>query len=160
MDEQRRSIASYRTYSEAERAVDYLSDLGFPVERVAIIGQDLQLVEQVVGRLTYGRAALSGAASGALPGALIGWLFGLLNWLDPVLSALLLALYGLVFGALVGAVIGLIMYAMQRGRRDFTSVQSMRPTRYEVVADADVAHRATALLERLGSPAAGTATEG
>lgn len=160
MDEHRRSIASYRTYSEAERAVDYLSDQGFPVERVAIIGQDLQLVEQVVGRLTYGRAALSGAASGALPGALIGWLFGLLNWLDPVLSALLLALYGLVFGAVVGAVIGLIMYATQRGRRDFSSVQSMRPTRYEVVADADVAQRATALLERLGSPAAGTATEG
>ncbi|MER7661464.1 MULTISPECIES: general stress protein [unclassified Streptomyces] len=160
MDEHRRSIASYRTYAEAERAVDHLSDLGFPVERVAIIGQDLQLVEQVVGRLTYGRAALSGAASGALPGALIGWLFGLLNWVDPVLSALLLALYGLLFGAVVGAIIGLIAYAMQRGRRDFSSVQSVQPTRYEVVVGADVADRAAELLERLGTPATGTAAEG
>ena len=160
MDAHRRSIASYRTYAEAERAVDYLSDQGFPVERVAIIGQDLQLVEQVVGRLTYGKAALSGAASGALPGVLIGWLFGLLNWLDPVVSALLLALYGLVFGAVVGAVIGVLAYAMQRGRRDFDSVQAVQPTRYEVVVDADVADQAAGLLERLGSPATGPAAEG
>ena len=85
MNEQvRRAIASYTTYQEAERAVDHLSDHGFPVERVAIIGQDVRLVEQVTGRMGHGRAALHGAASGALPGALIGWIFGLLNWLDPV----------------------------------------------------------------------------
>ncbi|OLZ65271.1 hypothetical protein AVW11_17295 [Streptomyces amritsarensis] len=46
------------------------------LERVAIIGHDLRLVEQVTGRIDYGRAALHGAASGALPGVLIGWLFG------------------------------------------------------------------------------------
>lgn len=157
MDEgNRRTIASYSTYAEAERAVDYLSDQGFPVERVAIIGHDLQLVEQVVGRLNHGRAALSGAASGALPGALIGWLFGLFNWLDPVLSALLLALYGLIFGAVVGAVLGLLMYSMRRGRRDFASVSAMQPSRYEVVADTEVADRAAGLLDRLGSAVAGT----
>jgi hypothetical protein len=38
--------------------VDRLSDVGFPVERVAIIGQDLKMVEQVTGRLNYGGAAL------------------------------------------------------------------------------------------------------
>ncbi|WP_167389230.1 general stress protein [Streptomyces amritsarensis] len=43
---------------------------------MAIIGHDLRLVEQVTGRIDYGRAALHGAASGALPGVLIGWLFG------------------------------------------------------------------------------------
>ncbi|MFD8328925.1 general stress protein [Streptomyces lydicus] len=106
----RRTIASYPTYPEAERAVDYLSDQGFPVERTAIIGHDLQLVEQVVGRVGFGRAALSGAASGALPGALIGWLFGLLDWLNPVLSSLLLALYGLIFGAVIGALLGLLRH--------------------------------------------------
>ncbi|MEV5481465.1 MULTISPECIES: general stress protein [Streptomyces] len=83
----RRPIASCPTYAEAERAVDYLSDQEFPVERVALIGHDLQLVEQAVDRVGHGRAALSGAASGALPGALIGWLFGLLSRLDPVLSS-------------------------------------------------------------------------
>ncbi|GFE13320.1 hypothetical protein Sgleb_13670 [Streptomyces glebosus] len=156
----RRTIASYPTYPEAERAVDYLSDQGFPVERTAIIGHDLQLVEQVVGRVGFGRAALSGAASGALPGALIGWLFGLLNWLNPVLSSLLLALYGLIFGAVIGALLGLLLYSMQRGRRDFASVRTMQPSRYEVVADAEVADQAAKLLNRLGSAAADTtATE-
>ncbi|MFC9883229.1 general stress protein [Streptomyces libani] len=151
----RRPIASYPTYAEAERAVDYLSDQEFPVERVAIIGHDLQLVEQVVGRVGPGRAALSGAASGALPGALIGWLFGLLSWLDPVL-----ALYGLIFGAVIGALLGLLLYSLQRGRRDFASVSAMQPSRYEVVADAEVADQAAKLLNRLGSAAAGTtATE-
>ncbi|MEV6653159.1 general stress protein [Streptomyces sp. NPDC051219] len=157
----RTTIASYKTYAEAERAVDYLSDEGFPVERVAIIGQDLQLVEQVVGRLNYGKAALSGAASGALPGALIGWLFGLFNWVDPILSSLLLALYGLIFGAVVGALLGVLFYAMQRGRRDFASVSGVQPARYEVVTDAEVADQAAVLLARLksGKTAGPTATD-
>ncbi|MCX4825244.1 glycine zipper family protein [Streptomyces sp. NBC_01142] len=158
MDERnRRTIASYATYAEAERAVDYLSDQGFPVERVTIIGHDLRIVERVVGRLNYGKAALSGAASGALPGVLIGWLFGLFNWLDPVVSALLLALYGLIFGAVVGALLGLLMYAMQRGRRDFASVSAMQPGRYEVVTDTEVADRAVGLLDQLGIPETGKA---
>ncbi|WP_406154862.1 hypothetical protein OG806_01815 [Streptomyces sp. NBC_00882] len=73
MNEQARgTTASYTTYQEAERAVDHLSDQGVLVERVAIVGQDVRLVEQVTGRMERGGAALQGAASGALPGALIG----------------------------------------------------------------------------------------
>ena len=59
-------------------------------------------VEQVTGRMGYGKAALPGALQGALLGALFGWLFGLFNWVDPVISSLTLALYGLVIGAVVG----------------------------------------------------------
>ncbi|MFD7936720.1 general stress protein [Streptomyces sp. NPDC059755] len=153
MNEQaaRRTIASYETYQEAERAVDHLADRGFPVERVAIVGQDVRLVEQVTGRMGLGWAALHGAASGAMPGALIGWIFGLLNWLDPVVSGLLLALYGLVFGALVGALLGLLAHAAQRGRRDFASVSFMQPSRYDVVADDAVAEHAVQLLAQLPS---------
>ncbi|MFG2888026.1 general stress protein [Streptomyces sp. NPDC048248] len=143
-----RPIASYPTYAEAERAVDYLSDQGFPVRRVAIIGHDVRLVEQVVGRLNYGRAALHGAAAGAVPGALIGWIFGLLDWLNPVVAGVLLALYGLIFGAIVGAVLGLITYALQGGRRDFASVSTMQPSLYEVVAEEEVADEAARLIAR------------
>lgn len=147
--EQRRPIGYYETYSEAERAVDYLSDNGFPVERVAIIGSDVKLVEQVVGRLNLGGAALRGAGSGAVSGLLIGWLFGIFNWFTPLLAALTLAVYGLVFGAVIGALFGLVVHALQRGRRDFASVRVMTPTRYEVVADAAVADEAKALLARM-----------
>ena len=146
---QRRPIGSYESYSEAERAVDYLSDKGFPVERVAIIGSDVKLVEQVVGRLNYGGAALRGAGSGALTGLLIGWLFGVFNWFTPLLAAFTLAVYGLVFGAVIGAIFGLVVHALQRGRRDFASVRAMTPTRYEVVADEAVANEAKNLLAKM-----------
>jgi hypothetical protein len=143
----RRTIVSYSSYEEAERAVDRLSDLGFPVERVAILGQDLQTVEQVTGRMDYPRAAWRGALSGAVPGALIGWIFGIFNWIDPLITGLLLALYGAILGAVVGAIIGLIVYAMQGGRRDFASVTIMHPQRFEVVVDDEVADEAARLLE-------------
>jgi uncharacterized membrane protein len=84
---QRRPIAVFDNYADAERAVDRLSDLGFPVERVAIIGHDLQVVEQVTGRLNYGGTALKGATSGAL----IGWIFGLFNLINPLVASAVLA---------------------------------------------------------------------
>lgn len=123
----RRVIASYNSYAEAEAAVDHLADRRFPVERIAIVGRDVNLVEQVTGRLTYLTAAAEGAAAGALPGALIGWIFGLLDWVDPLTSGLLLAIYGLLFGAIVGGLLSLAMYAMQRGRRDFTTIGPCSP---------------------------------
>jgi uncharacterized membrane protein len=146
----RRTVAAYDNYEQAERAVDRLADLNFPVERVAIVGQDLQTVEQVTGRMNYPRAAWRGALSGAVPGALIGWIFGIFDWVDPLITGLLLALYGLVIGAVIGAIIGLILYAMQRGRRDFASVTIMSPKRYEVVVDDEVADEAARLLIEAG----------
>ncbi|HEY2698959.1 MAG TPA: general stress protein [Pseudonocardiaceae bacterium] len=145
----RRQIATYANYGDAERAVDYLSDNGFPVQRVAIVGSDVRLVEQVVGRLNYGGAALRGAGSGAFTGLLIGWLFGLFNWFTPVLAAFTLAVYGLVFGAIFGALFGLAVHASQHGRRDFASIRLMQPSRYEVLVDADVADRAKDMLAKL-----------
>jgi hypothetical protein len=99
----RQVIATFDNYADAERAVDYLSDQRVEVNRVAIVGRELEYVEQILGRMNYGTAALRGAGSGALVGALIGWIFGLFNWIEPLISALVLAGYGLVFGAIVGA---------------------------------------------------------
>ena len=142
----RRTVASFATYAEAERAVDRLADLNFPVERVAIVGQDLQTIEQVTGKLDYWGATWRGALSGAVPGVLIGWIFGLFNWTAPLVSGFLLAFYGLLIGALVGAIIGVIVYAMSGGRRDFVSVTAVLPQRYELVVDDEVADRAVQLL--------------
>jgi hypothetical protein len=142
----RQTIATFDDYAEAERAVDYLSDRGFEVERVAIVGRDLQLVEQVTGRMDWGSAALRGAASGALVGALIGWIFGIFSWIQPLITGLVLAAYGLIFGAIFGALMGLLLYGLQRGRRDFSSVTGLQPMHYDVVADVAVADRAIELL--------------
>jgi hypothetical protein len=130
----RRPIASFSSYAEAERAVDYLSDNEFPVERVQIVGRDLKLVEQVTGRLTHG---------------LIGWLFTVFDWFNPVVARGWLILDGLWFGLLVGALYGLLLHWLMRGRRDFSSVPAMSADRYEVLVDDEVATQAELLLSRM-----------
>jgi uncharacterized membrane protein len=143
---QRTSVASYDNYTEAQRAVDLLSDQGFPVEKVAIVGTGMRYVEQVMGRLTTGRAALMGAAQGAVLGALFGLLWGLLWTITPNTAVILVVLYGLVVGALLGALISTAMHLAQGGQRDFTSAAGMVAERYEIQVDGDVADRAAELL--------------
>jgi hypothetical protein len=142
----RRTIASFDDYAEAQRAVDRLSDEGFPVERVTIVGTGLRYVEQVTGRVTTGRAALMGAAQGAMLGALFGLVFGLIFTIDPDPALVLLVLYGLVTGAIVGALLGAIAHAATGGTRDFASVAGMQADRYEVVVDDDLADKAASIL--------------
>jgi hypothetical protein len=143
---QRRTVATFDNYLDAQRAVDRLSDEGFPVERVAIVGQGLRLVEQVAGRMTTGRAALLGAANGAWLGTMLGLLVWLVFSLDPDPALPLIVLYGLVSGAILGAVFGALAHAATRGERDFASVRGMQAERYEIQVDVDVADRAAELL--------------
>jgi hypothetical protein len=56
-----RSVA-YATYDEAQRAVDRLSDEGFPVADVDVIGSDLHLVEHVTEAQAEGARTLIGQA--------------------------------------------------------------------------------------------------
>jgi hypothetical protein len=147
-------VAAYRTYEEAQRAVDFAADRDFPVERLAIVAEDLRFVEQVTGRAGYGTAVLNGAASGAITGAFLGFILGLFSLVTPLTSGLVLAFWGLVIGALIGALAGLLAQAIAGGRRDFSSIGSLRAGRYDVVATADVAERARQLLSELPVPKA------
>ncbi|MDQ3911121.1 MAG: glycine zipper family protein [Actinomycetota bacterium] len=145
----RRVVGSYSSYAEAQRAVDHLSDEGYAVERVSIVAEGLRFVEQVTGRVGYGRAALQGAGSGAVIGIFFGFIFGLFSLIDPLVSALALAFWGLVFGAILGAIIGLISHAASGGQRDFSSVGGMQANHYDVMADEEVAEEARRLLSGL-----------
>ncbi len=119
-------ISSYRTYLEAQRAVDFLSDEKFPVQHVSIVGSDLKMVERVTGRLTYGRVALAGAFSGAYFGGFVGLLLGLFgdDW-GILLPAILI-------GAAFGMIFGVLSYAATGGRRDFTSTSQIVAAQYAV----------------------------
>jgi hypothetical protein len=139
------TIATYNTYAGAQRAVDYLSDNKFPVEKVSIVGTDLRLVEKVLGRLTVARAAGAGVLSGAWLGLFIGLLLGIFSssaWLAVLLSAILI-------GAAWGAIFGAVAHAMTHGRRDFASAQRLEATNYSVNVAADQADPARQLLTRL-----------
>jgi hypothetical protein len=126
-------LTSYARYLDAQAVVDALSDAHFPVEETSIIGRDLRLVEDVTGRMSYGRAALTGAAGGAWFGLLFGLFLGL--FADDATSTIALVLWGLLFGALAGAVFSLVGYALTGGRRDFVSVSQLVADRYDVVVE-------------------------
>jgi hypothetical protein len=140
-------LATYDTYEQAQRAVDYLADQQFPVENLAIVGTDLRQFERVTGRLTYARAAGAGAVSGAWFGLLLGILLWLFAGADERTA---LTLVGpIVLGALFGAAFGAAGYAATGGRRDFTSVSTILATRYEVMCEHKVVQQARDLLGRL-----------
>ncbi|MFY0407282.1 general stress protein [Solicola sp. PLA-1-18] len=126
------SLGVHDDYAAAQKAVDHLSDRGFPVQNCLIVGTDLKQVERITGRMTYPRAAGAGAASGAWFGLFIGLLLGLFNgegqWLPTVVSALFIGLF-------FGLVWGVIGYSLTGGRRDFTSVSQVVATRYEVLVE-------------------------
>ena len=139
------AVATYPDYAQAQRAVDYLSDNKFPVEKTSIVGTDLRLVETVLGRLTTARAAGAGAASGAWFGLFIGLLLGIFsnsNWFAVIFVCL-------IIGGIWGAIFGAIAQAATGGRRDFTSRSSLRAGQYAVTVQADAADEARALLTRL-----------
>jgi hypothetical protein len=139
------TVATYGTYADAARAVDYLSDNAFPVEKVSIVGTDLRLVEKVLGRLTVARAAGAGALSGAWLGLFVGLLFGIFSsssWLAVLLSAVLI-------GAVWGGVFGAVAHSMTGGRRDFTSTRRLEASQYAVTVAAEQADEARQLLTRM-----------
>ena len=151
VQQSRRSIITYGTYAEAQRAVDYLSDKNFPVQRTAIVAEGIRFVEQVTGRLNYGRALLNGALSGASTGVFVALLLGLFGFAGAEAGLLSLALSGLIFGAILGAVLGVVSYALSGGRRDFTSVSGMQAERYSVMVDVEVAGEAINLLNAMNT---------
>lgn len=139
------SLGVYDTYPEAQKAVDYLSDHGFPVQNVLIVGTDLKQIERVTGRLTRGRVAMGGALSGAWLGAFVGLIFSIFENGETFARILSTVLFGALFG-LVWALIG---YAFTRGQRDFTSVSQVIATRYEVLTEHKVVAQGRELLARM-----------
>ena len=144
-------IGTYDTYFEAQHAVDLLSDSGFPVENVSIVGSDLKMVEKVLGRLTRGRAALAWAASGAWFGLFVGVLISV--FADEDANVLAVMVSALAYGAIFGAAFGFVSHAMSGGERDFTSRSKIVASSYEIRCTWAEADRAREIL-------AGTTVEG
>ncbi len=144
------TIARYQTYLEAQRAVDHLSDNGFPVQFVTIVGTGLRMVERVTGRLTYSIVAVRSLLSGAYFGAMVGVL---LNLFTNANATVIVA--GALFGAGFSVIFGLIAYSLTGGRRDFSSVSQVVATEYEVLCMPEQAGQARQLLSQL--PDAGRA---
>lgn len=139
----KQTIARFSDYASAQAAVDRLSDAGFAVERVAIVGLDVRVVEHVLGRLTGGKAALRGAGVGAWFGVLLGLLFGLFS---PGFGWLAILIISVASGAVWGALLYFLGYLAKGGRRDFDSLETLEAGHYEVQVEAPYAAEAARLL--------------
>jgi hypothetical protein len=141
------TVARFDDYETAQRAVDRLSDDGFPVEKLDIVGSELRLVERVTGRLTRSRAASAGALSGLWAGLLFGILIGLFT---SGHSFLAVAAAGAALGILWGTVFGYVAHARTKGQRDFSSVRQLVATHYDLIAREGTVHRARSTLSEAG----------
>ena len=142
-------IASFATYPEAQAAVDSLSDDGFPVQVLAIIGTDLRQVERITGRMSWGRAVLAGSLSGLW----IGMFFAaVMTLLGPGSQNRGVTFTGaMLLGVIWGIGFQVVGYAMSRGRRDFTSVSQVVASRYSIIAGQYAAEAARALAQAPGN---------
>lgn len=137
------SVGIFTTYSDAQKAVDFLSDQKFEVRNLCIVGTDLKSFERVLGRRTWGSVLQQGAISGVSTGLLIAVLMLLFV---QVQSYLLLFVSALLIGIAVSLVFAAIGYALTGGRRDFTSVTQTVATKYEILSEHKVAQQARDLL--------------
>jgi hypothetical protein len=137
-------LGTYESYLEAQKVVDRLSKADLDVKQLTIVGNDLKTVEHVTGKLSYGRAALGGAASGAWFGLFIGLVLFIFS---PVPNFALVAAAALI-GAGSGMLFGIATYALGRRRRDFTSTHQVLASNYQVIVDPSLTAKAQEVLAR------------
>ncbi|NLT31731.1 MAG: hypothetical protein GXX86_15005 [Propionibacterium sp.] len=138
------SLAIYDSYTDAQAAVDFLSDRKFAVENLCIVGTDLKSVERVLGRKNWG-TVLRGAVGSGLSMAVFFSLLALIFF--PPEQFLAMVVVALVIGIGVSMVFASIGYALSGGRRDFTSITQTVATRYEVLVEHKHLAEARALLD-------------
>lgn len=137
-------VSTYDRYEDARHAVDLLARAGFPVQRISIVGNDVRSVERVTGRLTYGRVALMGALSGAYLGLFLGLLLFIFQPDNTAILGVFVA--AVAIGAGFGMLFGVLSYAMNRNRRDFSSIMQMVASRYDLVTEPELLHEARRVL--------------
>ncbi|MFC7430809.1 MULTISPECIES: general stress protein [unclassified Agrococcus] len=142
-------VATFSTYAEAQAAVNRISETEGEIRGLAIVGNDLKLVERVVGRLTWGRVAMGGM----LRGLSFGIFFALAIYLLMGDAALQSALVLPLLGAAIGIVLAIVTHSIGRRRRQFSSVQQVLASRYDIVAPQAIAGKTMhAIGQRASAP--------
>ncbi len=98
------TVAVFATHDQAEAAIKSLSDSGYDMKNLSIIGQDYQTEEQPVGFVNTGDRMWSWGKYGAFWGTIWGLLFGSAMMFIPGIGHVMFA--GWLVGALQGALVG------------------------------------------------------
>ena len=140
------SLGVYDQYADAQKVVDHLADNEFAVQNVLIVGTELRQVERVTGRLTWGRVLMAGVVSGFGLGLFIGLVVSLFSDGSTFLATVL---GGIALGIVFGVVSAAIGYSATRGQRDFSSVQRVVATKYEVLVEHKLLAQGQELLAKM-----------
>ena len=141
-------VASFATWDEAQRAIDFLADRRVPLRHLTVVTRELQLVAR--GPLGgYARTIMARAESGAISGAFVGCVLGILVAAPPATSPLVLGLSGVTLGAVGGGLLGFCQRAWSRRAIAHDLVRSVKAGRYDLMATAGAADTARRLLHEL-----------
>ncbi|WP_430592563.1 general stress protein [Humidisolicoccus flavus] len=135
-------VGTYETYEGAQRAMARLAKAELDLPALTIVGSDLRIVEQITGKLSWGRVALNGAFRGVMFGILFT-LISLLLFPDALTQGVLL--YPLV-GVAVGMLLSITLHSLSKRRRTYASVQQVVAAKYEIIAAGAVAFKASTIL--------------
>jgi hypothetical protein len=127
-EQHKRAIGTFSNHSEAQAALHELRDSGFSMDRVSVVGQNINSGSNIAGAdgsdrlsdLNHDHKAESGVKGGAVAGGAVGGLTGLLVGLGmvaipgvgPIMlagagaTALATALTGGAIGAATGGIVG------------------------------------------------------
>ena len=134
-------VAAFRTHAEATAAVEKLNEEQFPLTSITIVGSDLHMAEQILGRMTPARVALTGATQGLTWGLLMALFSLLLYPQSPAIVPVVL----IAVGILLGVFITMVSRALNKNRGSFAAQSTMVASRYAVLV-AEMPDRAFTLL--------------
>ncbi len=140
-------IGVFAHYDDARDMVNRLLTGGIPAQSVSIVGGDVTLVEHVVARYGYGRAAIAAALTGSWIGVVAGLLFTVST---PEESLAPLAAGGLI-GAGLGIIVGMVVYTTRGSDRPtFRSHQHVIASTYRIVVDPEIGGKAKRVAAKGG----------
>ena len=143
-------IAVFDHYDDARQVVNRLLGGGIPASAVSIVGGDVTMVERVIARYSYGRAALTSAFTGSWIGVFAGLLAAVISASDTFVP---IAAGGLI-GAGAGMIVGMVLYSSHGANRPrYRSTQQVIAARYRVVVDSEVGGKARRVAQETGGEA-------
>jgi hypothetical protein len=140
-------IGVFPHYDDARHMVNRLLSGGIPAQSVSIVGGDLTVVERIIARYGYGRAALTSALTGSWIGVFAGLLFTVTT---PGESFAALLAGGLI-GAGLGMIVGMVLYTTRGTQRPaFRSHQHVVASSYRIIVDPEVGGKAKRVAAEKG----------
>jgi hypothetical protein len=143
-------IGVFAHYDDARAMVNRLLTGGIPAQAVSIVGGEVTLVERVVARYGYGRAALAAAFTGLWIGVFAGLLVTVTT---PEESVAPMAAGGLI-GAGLGMIVGMVLYITRGSERPtFRSHQHIIAQTYRIIVDPEIGGKAKRVAAKKGGEA-------